>query len=71
MRMCSIAQRQPYRPELVWTGEGAHGARIFENREHIVRMLGLDRSVIESMPTAAAAASAADDDPLLCAECEG
>jgi hypothetical protein len=45
--------------------------RIFENREHIVRMLGLDRSVIESMPTAAAAASAADDDPLLCAECEG
>jgi hypothetical protein len=47
--------------------------RIFENREHIARMLGLDQSAIESMPTAAATARAADgdDDPLLCVECEG
>ena len=34
-------------------------------------MLGLDRSVIEQVPTAAAAAADAEDDPLLCVVCQG
>ena len=45
--------------------------RIYENREHIIRMLGLDASQIERIPTAAEAAADADDDPLLCAVCNG
>ena len=45
--------------------------RIFENREHIIRMLDLDASRIECVPTAAEAAAAEDDDPLLCTVCNG
>ena len=45
--------------------------RIFEHREHIVRMLSLNRAVIESLPTADSAAADSEDDPLTCAVCQG
>lgn len=43
--------------------------RVFENREHIARMLQIDLALIESVPSAQATAAENDDDPLVCAVC--
>ena len=45
--------------------------RIFENREHIMSMLGIDQAFVETTPSAEEMSKEADDDPLLCAVCMG
>ena len=48
--------------------------RIFENREHIMSMLGFTTDQMHRVlqtPSASAASAEADDDPLLCAVCAG
>ena len=45
--------------------------RIYEHREHIIRMLSLQSSKIEQTPSAAEIGNDADDDPLLCKVCDG
>ena len=45
--------------------------RIFANRAHILRILNIPQNLVERVPTAGEVANDPDDDPLMCAVCNG